>query len=72
MPEARELAKLLVKKPPLAPAYVKYAINQGTEVDLDTCLKLEETYFGLTFATADHIEGIDAFLEKREPRFKGR
>lgn len=72
LPEAKELAKLLVKKPPLALAYAKQAINQGTEVDLETGLKLEAAYFGLTFATADHIEGIDAFLEKREPLFKGK
>lgn len=72
LPEAKELAKLLVKKSPLALAYAKKAINQGTEVDLDTGLKLEAAYFGLTFATDDHIEGIDAFLEKREPLFKGK
>ncbi len=68
----KELAQLLAKKAPLAVRFVKKAINQGAEADLRSGLQMEAAYFGLSFATEDRVEGMDAFLEKREPRFKGK
>lgn len=70
--EAKKCAEALAQKPPLAIRYVKKAIHGGTEVDLDTGLRLEASYFGLSFNTEDRIEGMDAFLEKRTPQFKGK
>lgn len=72
LPKAKELAQLLAKKAPLAVRFVKKAINQGAEADLRSGLQMEAAYFGLSFATEDRVEGMDAFLEKREPLFKGK
>lgn len=72
LPKAKELAQLLAEKAPLAVSFVKKVINQGAEVDIESGLQLEAAYFGLAFATEDHYEGMDAFLEKREPLFKGK
>lgn len=69
--EAKRLAQQLAQKAPLAIQYIKKSIHLGTEIDLQTGLQLEASYFGLTFNTEDRIEGMDAFLEKRAPQFKG-
>ncbi len=70
--EARKLAERLAQKAPIAMKYIKKAINQGTETDLQSGLRLEAAFFGLSFDTEDRIEGMDAFLEKRAPRFRGK
>lgn len=70
--EAKKCAATLAKKAPLAIRYLKKAIHAGNEVDLETGLQLEASYFGVTFDTEDRIEGMDAFLEKREAQFKGK
>ncbi|MFC7440000.1 enoyl-CoA hydratase-related protein [Laceyella putida] len=70
--EAKRLAETLVKKAPIALKYIKKAIHNGIDIDLPTGLKLEASYFGLTFDTHDRKEGMDAFLEKRAPRFTGK
>lgn len=70
--EAKALAETLVKKAPIALKYVKKAIHDGISTDLSTGLKLEASYFGLTFDTDDRKEGMNAFLEKRTARFTGK
>lgn len=72
LPEAKELAVRLTEKAPLALRYIKQTINQGMETDLSTGLQLEASSFGLLFHTQDRIEGMDAFLEKRKPSFRGQ
>ncbi|MXQ52828.1 enoyl-CoA hydratase/isomerase family protein [Shimazuella alba] len=71
LPEAKAFAKKLAKLAPIALQYVKKSIHNGLEIPLDKALQLEATYFGLTFQTADRLEGMDAFLEKRKPTFRG-
>lgn len=70
--EAKDLAKQLAEKAPLAIQLIKKSIHNGLDVDLKTGLQLEASYFGLCFNTEDRIEGVNAFLEKRPPRFKGK
>jgi enoyl-CoA hydratase len=70
--EAKRLAKQLAQKAPIALRYIKKAVDIGTETDLSAGLNLEASYFGLTFNTDDRVEGMDAFLEKRPPRFTGK
>ncbi|MFD1397488.1 enoyl-CoA hydratase-related protein [Kroppenstedtia eburnea] len=70
--DAAQLAENLAQKAPVAMRYIKQAINQGAEADLKTALRLEASYFGVVFNTEDRLEGMDAFLEKREASFRGK
>jgi len=56
----------------LAIAVAKRVIARGTEGTLAVGLALEADGFREVFATADAVEGVGAFLEKRAPRFSGR
>lgn len=69
--EAKEIAKKLANLAPLALQYIKKSIHNGLEVSLNNGLQLEASFFGLAFQTADRLEGMDAFLEKRKPTFRG-
>jgi enoyl-CoA hydratase len=71
LPEAKDLAKKLSNLAPIALQYIKKSIHNGLEMPLEYGLKLEAAYFGLTFQTEDRLEGMDAFLEKRKPTFRG-
>jgi enoyl-CoA hydratase len=67
-----EIAKSIAAKSPIALRLAKEAVRQAAEAGLDEGLALERKSFTLLFATEDRKEGIAAFLEKREPEFKGR
>jgi enoyl-CoA hydratase len=69
---AREIAKAIIKKAPIAVRIAKRAINLSGNVDLASGMSYEAEAFATTFATSDRIEGMSAFLEKREPFFKGK
>ena len=70
--EATALAKKLCEKSPVATATVKRLINCGMQVDLHSGLEMELSAVLNHFRTEDCKEGVTAFNEKREPRFKGR
>jgi len=59
-------------KGPLAVAAAKRVIQQGQDADLRVAHALEQQAFGLVSASADRNEGMDAFLEKRDPKFTGQ
>ena len=67
-----EFAAKLAGKPPLGLKKIKEVINNGIDVDLQSGLKLEQEALGFLLQTEDFQEGIAAFMEKREPRWKGR
>jgi enoyl-CoA hydratase len=69
---AREIAKAIIKKAPIAVRIAKRAINLSGNVDLVSGMSYEAEAFATTFATSDRIEGMRAFLEKREPFFEGK
>jgi len=72
MKEAMELAESIAKRAPLAVSAAKKAINSGSEMDLDKALELEKELIISCFDTDDRIEGMNSFLEKRDPDFKGK
>ncbi len=72
MPACEELAKKISHNAPLAIRYAIETVNYGSETSLDNGLQLESSLFGMCFATEDVLEGTKAFLEKRQPMFKGR
>ncbi|HET7290604.1 MAG TPA: enoyl-CoA hydratase-related protein [Thermodesulfobacteriota bacterium] len=72
MNEAKKLAGEIAKRGPIAVRLSKTAINAGSEMDLQKALLLEKTLVSLCFDSQDRIEGMKAFLEKREPLFTGR
>ncbi len=68
---AMRIAETLAARAPLATAWVKEAINHGSDRSQAEGLKLEADLFARTFETKDHVEGILAFVEKRAPDFQG-
>lgn len=69
---AKALARRIMEKSPLAVAATLGAVARGLNVPIDEGLAIEATHFGLCVPTEDIREGINAFLEKRKPRFVGR
>jgi len=70
--ECLALADRLCKKSPLTVSLAMEAVLRGRDVSLRDGLALEADLGTLAFNTEDCKEGLNAFLEKREPRFKGR
>ncbi len=72
MGEAMGLAKRLAKAPPLAVAQIRRAVHSGLLNNLEQQLYFETYAQNFLFGTEDFLEGVNSFLEKREPQFKGR
>ena len=71
--ETMKLAQRLAKGPRVAYRYMKENINRAASGgDVDDCLDLEATHHVHTGFTEDHREAAKAFVEKREPAFKGK
>ncbi len=69
--EAKEIAKRLASRAPIAVRYAKEALNKGMDMTLEQGLRLEADLSFLLQSTGDRAEGIRAFLEKRTGHFKG-
>lgn len=69
--KAVELAKKISKRGPKALRLAKAAIDQGSQTSLDNGLDIELAYYGQLLGSADRIEGMVAFKEKREPIYRG-
>lgn len=69
---AEELARAIEKSGSLAVKYAKAAVIRGTQMDMDSGIAMENELFAMCFATEDQKEGMQAFLEKREPKFRGK
>lgn len=69
--ELRSAVRTLTAKGPIALRYAKEAVLKGTDLTLDQSIRLEEDLYVLLQTTADRREGIDAFIRKRTPVFRG-
>jgi enoyl-CoA hydratase len=70
--EASRLAERIAGLAPLAVAGSKRLLDEGRRDALERALDREAALCEQLFETADAHEGLTAFLEKREPRFRGR
>jgi 2-(1,2-epoxy-1,2-dihydrophenyl)acetyl-CoA isomerase len=70
--ETREISQKLASMPTKGFGLYKKAVNQSFENTLNQQLNLEAEYQTVAGKTSDYREGVDAFLEKRPPDFKGK
>jgi enoyl-CoA hydratase len=71
MTEVMSTARDMASKGRVALRALKQAVNFGLNVDLATALRIETDAFAICMASSDAKEGTQAFLEKRQPLFKG-
>jgi enoyl-CoA hydratase/carnithine racemase len=69
---ALELARTVAKRPPLAARLAKQAVLVAEETAMAAGLEQERRLYELAMATEDRVEGMQAFLEKRKPEYRGR
>ncbi|MBI3859395.1 MAG: enoyl-CoA hydratase/isomerase family protein [Thaumarchaeota archaeon] len=70
--EVNRIAEKLAKGPTRALALTKRALNRAIVVDMDSALEYEAYLQDVAGRTKDHVEGVRAFLEKREATFSGQ
>lgn len=69
---SKQLVNTLSAMPTKALAFIKHALNHSASNNLEEQLLLEDEYQQKAAATADFTEGVQAFMEKRIPHFKGQ
>ncbi|KAI1732642.1 enoyl-CoA hydratase/isomerase domain-containing protein [Ditylenchus destructor] len=69
--KALNMAKEILKKGPIAIRAAKIAINQGSQVEINSAMAIEKLCYAQTLPTKDRIEGLAAFSEKRDPIYRG-
>jgi enoyl-CoA hydratase len=72
MPRALEMAHAMAAKSPVALYYAKEATNRSLHGDIGGNLVHEADLYSLMFSTDDAREGLNAFVEKRDPTFVGK
>jgi enoyl-CoA hydratase len=70
--EAKGVAATIAAKSPVGTRLAKEAVNQAFETTLAAGLDAERKAFHLALSSEDAQDGLQAFLEKREPDVKGR
>ena len=69
--EAVALAERIAQQPPHALRLAKTLLKQGQNASYDTLMEMSAAAQAISHLTEDHMEGVDAILEKRAPVFKG-
>ncbi|GGJ69577.1 enoyl-CoA hydratase [Anoxybacillus voinovskiensis] len=72
MEETMTFAEKLAKQPPLSVRFIKEAVHKAVDYSLYEGMQFERKNFYLLFASADQKEGMQAFIEKRKPKFQGK
>ena len=67
-----EMAAKIANGPPIALRLAKLNLYKGLEIDLETAMKFAAAAETITLTSEDHMEGAQAFREKRAPKYKGR
>jgi len=70
--QALALARTIAARPPIATRLAKRAVLTAQESGISDGVAAERLLFDEAMATEDRVEGMQAFLEKREPNFRGR
>lgn len=70
--KATEVARKMARWSPVALRLAKRAIRATQEAPLSTGLELEKELFLAAFSSEDGREGVQAFVQKRDPEFRGR
>lgn len=71
MPEVQRMTQHLASFAPFVPQFMKTMVHYGMEGSITAALAMEKFAQGALVQTEDKKEGIQAFLEKRTPKFKG-
>lgn len=71
MPAAREVAKRILARSPLAVRLAKIALNASSRAPLDSGMTIEMLAQGILYESQDKYEGMTAYLEKRKANFTG-
>jgi 2-(1,2-epoxy-1,2-dihydrophenyl)acetyl-CoA isomerase len=69
--EVAKIAERLAAGPTRALALTKRALNRAIVVDMDSALEYEAYLQEIAGRSKDHVEGVKAFFEKRQPEFGG-
>jgi methylglutaconyl-CoA hydratase len=65
------LAREILPNGPVALRMAKLAVNRSADLDLTSGLALERTCYAQVIPTKDRLEGLAAFREKRQPKYRG-
>ena len=72
MNEAKNMALMIAEKSPVAIKITKMCLTEGLQMNLSQTLAYELRCVEFLFSTEDQKEGMNAFIEKRKPQFRGR
>jgi enoyl-CoA hydratase/carnithine racemase len=67
-----EIAAKIANGPTIALRLAKLNLYKGLELDLETAMKFAAAAETITLTSEDHLEGTQAFREKRAPKYQGR
>lgn len=69
MPAARAMAQRIAQNPSHGVRLTKRLLRESMRAPFETVLELSAVFQAVSHKTVDHVEAVDAFLEKRPPRF---